>query len=91
MIGGAKVVFYSPIDERHRHTGNCEQIVAGVLVEAAKGLAICQYEGDNSYYLFGCDENWQSITDTWHETVEAAKDQADFEYEGVRATWQSHE
>jgi hypothetical protein len=86
-IGGASIICYTPIDGRHRHTGNCRQIVAGVLQGSMAGLAICQYEGENSFYLFGCDEKWQSITDTWHQTFEEAKDQAEFEYEGVSSTW----
>src|SRR3712207_8289515 len=65
-IGGARVVLYTPVDERHKHTGNCLQIVAGELMGAAAGLAICQYEGESSFYLFGCDEEWNSVTDTWH-------------------------
>ena len=90
-IGGAKVILFSPIDERHKHTGNCKQIVSGVLMGAASGLAICQYEGEDSFYLFGCNENWQTISDTWHETFENAKAQAEFEYEGITATWQKSE
>ena len=86
-IGGATVICYTPIDHRHRHTGNCRQIVAGVVQGAAAGLAICRNEGEDSFYLFGCDENWQSITDTWHETLEDAKHQAEFEYAGVSSTW----
>ncbi len=91
-VGGAKAVLYTPIDERHRHTGECKQIVAGELMGAAAGLAICQYaEEEDSFYLFGCDENWETVTDTWHQSLEEAKDQAEFEYEGVSATWQKPE
>jgi hypothetical protein len=90
-VGGARVVLYTPIDERHRHTGNCKQIVAGTLMGAAAGLAICRYEGEDCYYLFGCDEDWNTQTDTWHETLGDAKAQAEFEYEGVSATWQKPE
>ncbi len=90
-VGGAKVVLYTPIDERHKHTGNCKQIVAGVLMGAAAGLVICQYEGENSFYLFGCDAKWNTVTDTCHETLEDAMAQAEFEYEGVQATWKKPE
>lgn len=86
-IDGARVGLYTPIDERHRHTGNCRQIVAGELMGAAAGLAICRYDGDTSFYLFGCDREWNVLTDTWHETLEDAKAQAEFEYAGVSATW----
>ncbi|MGQ9547059.1 MAG: hypothetical protein ACUVWS_00380, partial [Roseiflexus sp.] len=57
------------------------------LQEPAAGLAICQYEGETSCYLFGCDSDWNAVTDTWHETLEDALDQAEFEYEGVSKTW----
>lgn len=90
-IGGARVALYTPIDERHRHTGNCKQIVAGVLMGSSAGLAICQYQGEDAFYLFGCDANWETVSDTWHETLEDAKAQAEFEYEGVNATWQKPE
>ena len=38
-------------------------------------------------YLFGSDAEWNSVTATWHETLQQALDQADFEYEGVSKTW----
>lgn len=88
-IEGAIVTCYSPIDVRHHHTGNCRQIVAGMLQGTAAGLAICQYEGDDSFYLFSCDENWHVVSDTCHDTLEEAKRQAEFEYDGVSSTWVS--
>jgi hypothetical protein len=51
-------------------------------------LAICRYEGEEAFYLFGCDAEWNPITDTWHPSLEEAQQQAEFEYEGVRDTWQ---
>jgi len=87
LVGGAKVVRWSAIDGLHRPTGNCRHIVAGVLQGPAAGLAICQYEGETAYYLFGCDPEWNTVTDTWHESLEDALEQAEFEYEGVSETW----
>lgn len=89
-IGGANVVCFTPIDERHCPTGNCRQIVAGVVQGPAAALAICRYEGEDGCCLFGCDAAWNSVTDTWHQTIEDAKAQAEFEYAGVSATWQEH-
>src|SRR5690349_6141793 len=89
VIDNARVLFFSTIDERHHHTRNTRQIVAGVLQGPAKGMAICQYEGEDSFYLFGCDENWKSVTDTWHPTIDDAKAQAEFEYEGISKTWET--
>jgi hypothetical protein len=56
QIGGATVLLFTPIDERHRYTGNCRQILAGVLQGPAAGLAICQYDGEDGFYVFACDE-----------------------------------
>jgi hypothetical protein len=80
-------VCYTPIDGSPVPTGNTKQIVGGKLLGPARGLAICQYNGEESFYLFGCDENWVSLSETWHESLEDAKRQAEFEYVGTSSTW----
>ncbi len=90
MIGGAKVICFTPIDGRHHPTSGCRQIVAGILQGPATGLVICQYEGDECFYLLGCDADWNSVTDTWHETLDEALGQAEFEYVGASKTWREH-
>ena len=88
VIDGAKVVCYSAIDTRHCHTGKTRHTVRGVLLGSAAGLAICRYEKDeDSYYLFGCDGDWATLSDTCHESLEKAQEQAEFEYAGVSRTW----
>jgi hypothetical protein len=89
-IGGARVICSTPIDERHRPTRSCRHIIVGAVLVPTAGLAICQFEGDNCYYLFGCSIEWQPVTDTWHATIEEAMSQAEFEYVGVSATWRLH-
>jgi len=86
-IGGGRVICHTPIDDRHRFTGACKQVVRGELMGSMAGLAICQFPGQDGFYLFGCDADWQEITDTWHQTLEDAQHQAEFEYEGVSKTW----
>jgi hypothetical protein len=87
VVGGARVICYSAIDQRHRFTGGTKQIVAGRLMGSMAGLAICQYPGEDAYYLFGCDDDWNTITDTWHQSLEDVQAQAEFEYEGIGRTW----
>ena len=87
-LDGARVIYYTPIDHQHRFTGGTRQIVAGKLMGAMAGLAICQYPDEDAFYLFGCDADWSTVTDTWHPSIEEAKAQAAFEYEGVSLTWQ---
>jgi hypothetical protein len=54
---------------------------------AMSGLAICQPGEAQEYYLFGCDADWNVVTDTWHQSLDEAKDVAEFQYEGVNSTW----
>ena len=82
------VIYSTPIDARHRFTGNCKQVVAGVVQDPMAALAIGQYEGEDCFYLFGCDISWNCVTDTWHPTLDEALAQAEFEYAGVSQTWQ---
>ena len=89
-IDGAKVLCFTTIDRRHHPSGNCNQIVAGVLEGPAAILAIGRYAGETGYYLFGCNAVWEVVTDTWHPTLDDAKAQAEFEYQGVSSTWQAH-
>lgn len=51
------------------------------------GLAVCKNDENGSCMLFYCDQNWIPTTDTWHENLEHAKEQAEFEYEGSSKTW----
>jgi hypothetical protein len=45
---------------------------------------IARYDEEPGVYLFYCDDAFQTLTDTWHEDVEAARDQCEFEYGSVR-------
>jgi hypothetical protein len=51
------------------------------------GLAVCQYAGEHTCYLFYCDGAWRPLTDTWHATLEDAQRQAEFEFEHVSRSW----
>jgi hypothetical protein len=87
-IGTAKVIAFTTTDQRHQPAGTCCHIVAGELGGPVAGLAICKYEADSGYHLLYCDAEWNTITDTYHDTLQAAKHQAECEYEGVSSTWQ---
>jgi hypothetical protein len=87
VIDGARVVRWSHIDARHRVTGTCRHIVAGRLIGPPFGVAICQHRDEPSFYLFYCDAQWSPITDTCHETLEQACEQAEYEFAGISATW----
>jgi hypothetical protein len=88
-IKGAEVIYYSLIDARHKATAICVHTVDGKQVGAAAGLAVCKYPGYPGAILYYCDEHWQAMTHGHHASVEDAKEQAAFEYEGVEDTWES--
>ncbi len=88
FLSGMPVIAYAWLDAHHGPTVGAPELVRGEsFVPAA--LAICR-DADGGFYLFGCNAEWDTVTDTWHETLEDAKHQAEFQYEGVSDSWQSH-
>jgi hypothetical protein len=88
-LGAAQVVAFTPIGSTHHRTGKARHLIGGRQLGSAAGLAIARYEGEAGYYLFYCDGYWNPFANTWHETVDDAKQAAEFEYEGVSQTWRS--
>lgn len=87
QLDGATVICYSPIDNRHKPTGGTQHYRKGLPQGEFAGLAICRYEGAADFYLFYCDESWNVVNDTCHESLELALRYAELEYTGVRDTW----
>lgn len=88
-IGGYEVVCYTLLDERHEPTGRAAHSVGGADSDAPAGLAICLDDGSNAYHLFYCDADWDPVTDSWHHTLDDAKNQAEREFAGVEDTWET--
>jgi hypothetical protein len=88
-IDDAVVVAYSPIDDRHTATDDAKHYAAGQLTSTPTAFAICRYEDADAFYLFGCDPEWNVITDSCHMSLDDAKAQAEREYNGVSSTWES--
>jgi hypothetical protein len=89
VLDGAVVVFFARIDHRQRFTKATAQRVNGAVLSPAAGFPICQYHDDSAFYVFHCDSDWNVVADTWHESQENARRQAEFEYAGVSATWET--
>lgn len=87
-IDDAQVICASPIASPDLHTGAYVHRVNGVAVGPMAGMAICQYveEDTSGFYLFGCDQEWNCVTDTYHDSLDEALRQAEFEYTGIRET-----
>jgi hypothetical protein len=46
-------------------------------------LRIVKYDGDSGFYLFYCDDSGKEFTDTYHDSLEEALAQAEWEF-GVK-------
>jgi hypothetical protein len=88
-LDGAKVLKYAVVSSEVRPTGATRHERDGAVLPAASALAVAKYdsEPEGSYYLFYLDPNGRVMTDTWHESVERALDQAAFEYQDL--SWQN--
>ena len=42
----------------------------GEIADYYRYLAICQYPKDDRYYLFCCDEKYEVVNDTLHDSIE---------------------
>jgi hypothetical protein len=85
FLGGLPVVAYAMVDARYGPTGGGAEFMRGErFVPAA--LAICG-DGEGGFFLFGCDAEWNTVTDTWHQTLDDARDQAEREHPGIRHAW----
>ncbi|HEY4326170.1 MAG TPA: hypothetical protein VGN20_19440 [Mucilaginibacter sp.] len=86
VIGSANVICYAVVN-LCLPTYNTQHYANGELLGVAYGLVICKYENDDGCYLFYCDDQWVEFADTWHETTDDAKDQAEYEYAGITNNW----
>jgi hypothetical protein len=88
MLNGLKLVAWSPVDARHTATSKTRHLVAGEVLGPSQALAICYDPDTAAYFLFRCDDAWAVLADTWHQSLDEARAQGEFEYAGVNSTWQ---
>lgn len=81
VLAVAKVVM--PTVPKAKHS------VGGKLLQDICSVAIVELSGAAGYYLIYLDEHGVELTDTYHESVEAAKEQANFEFGLEHTEWKS--
>src|SRR5437660_1050140 len=86
QLDGARVVTFAVLEGVTPTGRTVHRSESGVL-PPPRALAICQYADANGWYLFYCDGHWNVLTDTWHNSEAEAKQQAEFEFEGVGPLW----
>ena len=72
VLDNAKVLYYTPPG----HYGDL-YLTTGEIEDRIVYRAVCQYPDDHKYYLFGCNEEYEVITDwpcdSLQEAMQAAK------------------
>lgn len=76
------------LSERHQPTGFTRHTRNGLSLQSPTELRIVQYPGDPGYYLFYCDATGKELTDTYHDTVDSAFEQARAEFGVGPDEWQ---
>lgn len=88
-LEGGRVVLWSTIDERHQRTGLGWQLLHGrPAPEPAWAVAICEAADREGFLLVSCKGDWVPFARTWYPTLEEARRQVEFEYDGLQSTWQ---
>jgi hypothetical protein len=75
---------------QHQPTGKTRHYHGNTLLPAPYELRIVKYldSNDPGCYLFHCDASGTEFTDTYHETVEDAMSQAEWEFGVKQDEWE---
>lgn len=73
-----------------RLTGKTRHLLGALPLPGPKTVELV-VEEDGTIFLLRLDDEGQCISDTWHETVEAAKAQANFEFGIEAGDWKEAE
>jgi hypothetical protein len=82
-LDGATVLKFALVTPDVEATGATRHVRGGIVLGSAAALAIAQYSDSPGYYLFYLDADGDVATDTYHDSVEGAIAQGDFEYRGL--------
>ncbi|MBX3474614.1 MAG: hypothetical protein KF754_09550 [Planctomycetes bacterium] len=74
------------LGEQPRATGFTRHLIAGEPMPPPAMLRIVKYD-DHGFYLLYCSVEGAAYTDTWHETMEHAMDQAGAEFNVKPTEW----
>jgi hypothetical protein len=74
---------------QHKPTGRTRHLVGGAPIAKPSALRIVSYDGDPGFYLLYLDTEGKELTDTYHDTLEAALDQAEWEFGVTPDEWES--
>jgi hypothetical protein len=76
------------LGDGHKPTGRTQHYRAGAECPPPAELRIVQFADDPGFYLLYCDATGAEITDTYHESIDEAKAQAEFEFNVKPQEWE---
>ncbi|WP_051908276.1 hypothetical protein [Candidatus Odyssella acanthamoebae] len=65
-----------------------KHMVYGKVMTKPYQLQIIQYPGEKNVYLFYCDKEGHEITDSFHENIQDAMSQAEWEFDIRESDWE---
>ena len=72
----------------HRPTGKTRHLHGSELLPLPSELRIVKYFDGSGFYLFYCDGTGKEFTDTYHDTLECALAQAEWEFGVKEGDWE---
>jgi len=86
-----KILWRVKIAGIHKPTGKTEHYSSDGLLPTPSELQIAQYSGDDGFYLFYVDDDGEELTDTYHDDIQGAMEQANWEYAVKPIEWKKEE
>ncbi len=83
MPSNSRSLRYIRLGPQHLPTGKTRHFLGTSELPSPSELRIVQYTEDPGYYLLYFDETGEELTDTYHDTLSQAMEQAEWEF-GVR-------
>ena len=71
----------------HREVGRTLHSNGATVLPRAQTLVVAGFEESGEYYLLHFDETGKELTDTFHESIEEAFQQAEFEFDIKPHEW----
>jgi hypothetical protein len=76
------------LTQAHSPTGKTRHRSGGALLPPPAELRIAQYSNDPGYYLLHYDSDGREMTDTYHDSLEDAIAQAEWEFGAHEGEWE---
>lgn len=87
-MGDPRIVRRIQLRPSHASTGKTRHYFGTEPLSSPSELRIVIYQGDPGYYLFYCNSTGDVLTDTYHDKLSGAVDQAEWEFNVKDNEWE---